>query len=114
MWVSSSSSSSSSSCPVPKNEMQRLHRIRSQSIDGLLTGSCEKTRHRCRDPLPALRLFFDLLLAQPAQRVVLGTTVIFRGSPLGRNPATLLEAKKCRIDGPLIQIEGVVAHLLDA
>src|SRR5580698_6795261 len=103
MCPNSSSSSSSSSLFTPKNAVQRLSKIRSQSIDGLLIGSRKKARH-CRSyPFPALGLFFDLFLSQAAQRIVFGAAVVLGGSPFRFNPPPLLQPEKRRIDRPLIQ-----------
>src|SRR5256885_12857840 len=47
-------------------------------------------------------------------RSKLGFAIVVRRAPFGGDPAALLEADKRRVDGALIQKDGVTADLLDA
>ncbi len=63
---------------------------------------------------PAFRFFLELLASGASQGVILRLAVIFGNTPLGGDPAALLEAQQRRIERSLVQLQQVFRDLLDA
>ena len=68
---------------------------------------------------PEMRSQFVGLLRQLAAAglrdgVELGFAVVLGGAPARRDPALMLKPHERRVDGALVQLQGVVADLLDA
>src|SRR5262249_48911952 len=66
------------------------------------------------DPLPFCSLARELFTAAFRDRIVFRLAVVFRRPPLRSDPFPLLELQKRRIDGSLIQLQNLLAHLLNS
>ena len=74
----------------------------------------QEARHHAGDALPVLRRRRQLPAAGPRDRVELRPSVVLGAAPRRRNPAAMLEAQERGVDGSLVQLQRVVADLLDA
>src|SRR5262245_14756518 len=74
----------------------------------------QQPAHHAGDPFPVLRLLGELLPPGAGDGVVLGFPVVVGSAPARRNPSALLEAEERGIDRALIELEHVLADLLDA
>jgi len=64
--------------------------------------------------MPVFKLGFELLSPRSRQRVVLGTSIIFRSTPIRLNPALVLKPVERGIEGPLSNLKGVLGYLADS
>src|SRR3977135_1548907 len=87
--------------------------MRNQSISGSFR-TTEKARHERGHAPPTLGLCKQLFAPGTRERVELGLAVIFRSPPFRRNPAALLEPQQSGIERALIQLEQILADLLEA
>jgi len=75
---------------------------------------CENAADHPGESLPIGHVSGKLFAAALGNRIKLGFAVVVRRAPFGGDPAALLEADKRRVDGALIEKDGVAADLLDA
>src|SRR5919198_1661833 len=66
------------------------------------------------DPMPVLGFGGQLLPAGFGDRVELRLAVVVGRAPARGDPAPLLQAKQRCVNGPLVELQHVVAYLLDA
>src|SRR5450631_1801624 len=67
-----------------------------------------------RDCFPVLGFARQLLQSEFGDGVEPRLAVVFRSTPFRSDPALLLQAEQRRVNGSLIQLQNVVAQLLDA
>jgi hypothetical protein len=67
-----------------------------------------------REPLPVRRLRFELLPAQPGERIKLGPPVVFCLLPLGCDPAFLLQLVQSRVEGSFANLQHVSGERFQA
>src|SRR5260370_389380 len=67
-----------------------------------------------RHAIPAFGFFHELLASGAGQGVILALAVVLRNTPLGHDPAALLQAQQGGIESALGQLQQVFRALLDA
>ena len=76
-----------------------------------------KAKNTCKDAgdsLPILRLDRELLQTALGDRVISRLSVVLRRAPLGSDPALLLQPQQRGIHCAFIQLQHILAYLLDA
>ena len=88
-------------------------RTNSPARVGVTDRPAQEPAHHAGNALPIACLRGQLLPAGAGDGVVLRFPVVVGGAPAGGDPAALLEAEERCVDRPLVELEDVLADLLD-
>src|SRR5262249_53699417 len=114
MWVAiSSSSSRSSRADATKSARTRAARTNSGVSTASPIGQPQHPSDHAGNPLPVLGLGRQLAASGFGDRVELRPAVVVGRAPGAGDPAPLLQAEEGRVDRPLIELQHVLADLLD-
>ena len=92
----------------------QIRRIESIIVRSSFGRKCEHAAHQAGQPSPVGGVLGQLLAALARDGVELGLAVVVGDAPFGGDPAPLLQADECGVDGPLVQQHLLAADLFDA
>src|SRR5688572_15092893 len=112
-WLSNSARASSSTRWRARAKRRRERSATTRLHMSGLPSALEKSRHHACNPLPILGLRAQLPASSIGDGVEARLSIVVGGSPAGRNPPALQQTHQRRVDSPLVQLQGVLADLLD-